>query len=46
MIAYGDPVLWLALVLLLLAGGLLGAIAHATREVPAAARPRGLARTR
>ena len=38
MISYGDTVLWLALVLLVLAGGLLGAIAYATREVPV--RPR------
>ena len=37
MLAYGDTMLWLALVLLVLAGGLLGALAWATRET--AARP-------
>ncbi len=37
---YGDTILLLALVLLVLAGGLLGAIAAATRQaVPARRRP-------
>ena len=35
MLAYGDTMLWLALVLLVLAGGLLGALALATRETQA-----------
>ncbi len=32
MVAYADPVLWLALVLLALTGGLLGAVVLASRE--------------
>jgi hypothetical protein len=35
MSAYGDTMLWLALVLVVLAGGLLGALARATRGAPA-----------
>ncbi len=37
MFAYTDPVLWLALVLLVLTGGLLGAVVLATRQTSAAA---------